>query len=222
VALELQSQIFRYFIDTLDFIQTDRKLSGDYSGGIVDVHGDDFEIVERSVIHVDEESGAKAELIEYTVDRGMSYEAAFQLYTETRAAGAQASFCEGRRAPHGYKRDHTFRQVSLMIGRVTGMSRSGRSQLFKLMLPASGAQRGNRHRREIRERWKTVKDLKLVAEAWKKQYGDAAKKCGHPPGYFKKGVVSLWPLTLLFLRECQARIFRLLLLFFFWLLTHGC
>ena len=70
---------------------------------------------------------------------------------------------------------------------VTPLPRALREQV----LPASGAQRGNRIRRELRDKWKFTANPEVIEEvvkpAWIKQYDAAAKKCGHPPGYFKQG-----------------------------------
>lgn len=126
-------------------------------------------------------------LTRYEVDRGMAWEQAVELFNATKASGADAYFLTSRRAPYGYARDHPFRPVGLITGRISGMNKSGRSQLFKLVLPASGMQRGNRLRSEIRDRWLLTKFPEKVESAWKKQHAQAAKKCGHPPGYFKHG-----------------------------------
>lgn len=72
IPLDLQAHIHAVFEATVSKIKSDQLRVGGVSEGIVDVAGDNFELVNRQVISLDADTKARTELITYTSDRGTS------------------------------------------------------------------------------------------------------------------------------------------------------
>ena len=160
-------------------MQKDNKL-GD-SKGIVDVAGNDFAIGKKEILCVDTQTGARCQIVEYTSDRGMSYEEALEKYNYATGAGTPTAWLVSKNAPFGWQ-GTDFRQVALAVGLAASSTYNGKSRFFKISKPSTGTQQAKVHKDDLHDKFSIMKGQKRMDEVkrqWKHQYKEFEHKCMH-------------------------------------------
>jgi hypothetical protein len=127
IPIKQQDEILRHFTDAYERAVSEAKAEG-FTSGILDVQGESFQITKTDRLHEDPHTKAPAELVEFTSDRGISWEVAFEKYTEGKQAGTTATFYVKQNVPFGYPKAHPHRAVCLAIGIGRGKSSRGKSR----------------------------------------------------------------------------------------------
>jgi pSer/pThr/pTyr-binding forkhead associated (FHA) protein len=156
VQLELQKNIFRHLLDTLDRVIVVAKQNNQYSEGITDVTGESMSVASREVLYTDPVSSGTVNLVTVLLDRGISWETALERYHKAKDDNRNVMFLKAKNPPFGYPRSSPIRQCSLVIARAGGNASTGRSMFYGMHKPAAGITPSDVHRNNLQDKNQVV------------------------------------------------------------------
>lgn len=161
VQLELQKNIFRHLLDTLDRVIVVAKQNNQYSEGITDVTGESMSVASTEVLWTDPISKGTVNLVTVLMDRGISWETALQRYQKAKSDNRNVMFLRSKNPPFGHPRGSSIRQCSLVIARAGGNEVTGRSMWYGMHKPAAGISSSDLHKDNLQDKNKVVNVFKV-------------------------------------------------------------
>ncbi|XP_039030219.1 protein FORGETTER 1-like [Hibiscus syriacus] len=163
---DIQNRLFELFISILDVLIQNARIEGNLDSGIVDMKANIIDLQGKpETVHVDPMSGASTMLFTFTLDRGITWEAASTMLDEKKDGLGSASdgLYESRREWLG--RRHFVLAFE-----------SSASGMFKIVRPAVGE--------PVRTEKKKYRRISLLEKArcgWEDEYEVSSKQCMHGP-----------------------------------------
>lgn len=173
LPVELQNALFRYFTDTLDAIISEAKKTGRYDLGILDLGtaGDNVRRVKVDEFIRSHATGtAKTELHTVGVERGLSFEAAQELWKEL--AGKDEGYYLSNQVRNGKK------TAVLAVSDAARRSKEKKEKLFRLYRPNTGLQVRQESLVELKSKYKKVTPDEAQPH-WQEQYESSETTCSH-------------------------------------------
>ncbi|KAL1559922.1 udp-glycosyltransferase [Salvia divinorum] len=170
----IQNRLFELFVGILDLLIQRARIEGHLDSGIVDVKANTIELQGApKTVHVDNMSGASTVLFTFTLDRGMTWEAASSLFEEKQkddAGSSNSGFYESRREWMG-KRHYLLAVEDF----------SSDSGVYKIFRPNLGESIREMTLTELKEKYRKLLALENAREGWEGEYGVSSKQCMHGP-----------------------------------------
>ncbi|KAL1537165.1 udp-glycosyltransferase [Salvia divinorum] len=168
----IQNRLFELFVGILDILIQRARIEGHLDSGIVDVKANTIELQgEPKTVHIDNMSGASTVLFTFTLDRGMTWEAASLLLEEKQKGDSGSSntgFYESRREWMG-KRHYVLAVED---------SDSGEYKIFR---PNLGESIREMTLTELKEKYRKLSALEKARSGWEGEYEVSSKQCMHGP-----------------------------------------
>ncbi|XP_020573250.1 protein FORGETTER 1 [Phalaenopsis equestris] len=169
---DIQNRLFELFINILELLVHNARSEGQFDSGIVDIKAN---IIEQQgspkTVHVDNLSGASTVLFTFTVDRGITWEFAKDVFDERQKDGLGSTndgFYESRREWIG--RRH---YMLAFEGTSTGM--------YKIYRPAIGEVLREMPLAELKSKYRKVSSIEKANKGWVEEYGVSSQQCMHGP-----------------------------------------
>ncbi|XP_057765219.1 protein FORGETTER 1 [Salvia miltiorrhiza] len=168
----IQNRLFEFFVGILDLLIQRARVEGHLDSGIVDVKANTIELQGApKTVHVDNMSGASTVLFTFTLDRGMTWEAASSLLEEKHkddAGSSNSGFYESRREWMG-KRHYVL------------AFEDSDSGAYKIFRPNLGESIREMTLAELKEKYRKLSALEKARSGWKGEYEVSSKQCMHGP-----------------------------------------
>ncbi|KAG9143262.1 hypothetical protein Leryth_010181 [Lithospermum erythrorhizon] len=172
LPLDIQNRLFELFVSILDVIIHNARVEGNLDSGIVDMRASSIELQGTpKTVHVDNMSGASTVLFTFTLDRGITWEAASILLEEKQKdeyASPSNGFYEAKREWLG--RRHFLLAFEGSI-----------SRMFKIYRPAVGEALREMPLAELKDKYRKISSLDKVRSGWEEEYEVSSKQCMHGP-----------------------------------------
>ncbi|XP_052798983.1 protein strawberry notch homolog 1-like isoform X2 [Mya arenaria] len=171
VEVTLQNALFKYFSSTLTTVILEAKKSGRWDMGIMDLGsgGESVKKLETKVFVGNTATNtAKTELVTVSVERGMSFPSAFDIWK--KYTGVNDGF-------YISLQDRSIRRFAI-VAAYQGSYNKKKEKLFTVYRPNTGLQPKQETLEEIKKKYKKV----LPEEAqryWEEQYNMSANTCSH-------------------------------------------
>ncbi|CAN1263030.1 Protein FORGETTER 1 [Linum perenne] len=169
---EIQNRLFELFIKILDLLIHNARIEGNLDSGIIDMRASVIELKGTpKTVHVDQMSGASTVLFTFSMNRGLTWEAANAILEEKRKDGIVCSndgFYESKREWLGK------RHFILAF-------ESSASGMFKIVRPALGESTRDMHLTELRTKYRKLSSLEKACRGWEGEYELSSKQCMHGP-----------------------------------------
>ncbi|KAI0507168.1 hypothetical protein KFK09_013289 [Dendrobium nobile] len=169
---DIQNRLFELFINILELLVHNARREGQFDSGIVDIKAN---IIEQQgspkTVHVDNLSGASTVLFTFTVDRGITWEFAKDVFDERQKDGHVSTndgFYESRREWIG--RRH---YMLALEGTLAGM--------YKIFRPAVGEVLREMPLAELKSKYRKVSSIEKANKGWVEEYEVSAEQCMHGP-----------------------------------------
>lgn len=174
---DIQNRLFELFINILDLLVHNARSEGQFDSGIVDIKANI--IVQQGspkTVHVDNLSGASTVLFTFTVDRGITWEFANNVFDErqkdelgsTNDGSTNDGFYESRREWLG--RRHF---MLALEGTSAGT--------YKIYRPAVGEVSREMPVAELKSKYRKVSSIEKANKGWAEEYEVSSKQCMHGP-----------------------------------------
>lgn len=169
---EIQNRLFELFVGIFDLLIQKARVEGQLDSGIVDVKANTIELQGApKTVHVDNMSGASTVLFTFTLDRGMTWEAASSLLEEKQKDATGSSnngFYESRREWMG-KRHYILAFENFDSG------------MYKICRPNLGESIREMPLAELKEKYRKHSALEKARSGWEEEYDVSSKQCMHGP-----------------------------------------
>ncbi|KAL4201430.1 hypothetical protein AMTRI_Chr02g216010 [Amborella trichopoda] len=171
---DIQNRLFEFFTSILDLLIQDARKEGQLDSGIVDIKANVIEMQgSPKTVHVDPTSGASTVLLTFTVDRGITWEAASDLLECNKKDGV------------GYQNDGFYESKREWMGRrhyllAFECNRSS-PRMFKVFRPASGEALREMPFPELQSKYRLLSSLEKACKGWNEEYEASSKQCMHGP-----------------------------------------
>ncbi|KAG9137601.1 hypothetical protein Leryth_011350 [Lithospermum erythrorhizon] len=167
---DIQNRLFELFVNILDLVIHNARIEGNLDAGIVDMRANSVQIKGTpKTVHVDRMSGASTVLFTFTLDRGITWEAALSSLEEKQKGGFASSnngFYESRREWLG--RRHF---LLAFQGSDPGM--------FKIHRPAVGEALREMPLEELKDKYRRISSVEKARNGWEEEYDVSSKQCMH-------------------------------------------
>ncbi|GIL61313.1 hypothetical protein Vafri_15702 [Volvox africanus] len=175
LRVEAQGLLFAYYAAVLGAEIQKARAEGKYSEGLADVAGTRIRLQSRNVMWVDPLSRLVTTNTAFSVDRGLSWEAAKRRLERERLPGDSSGFRMSRR-PLG---------SSYLV--LLALQKPGARNLFSIARPNTGAAYFDMDRSDLEAKYLPPPAPGSSAEAqleglWRTAYEAALKQCSHGPG----------------------------------------
>ncbi|CAI0555414.1 unnamed protein product [Linum tenue] len=151
---EIQNRLFELFVSILDLLIHNARIEGNLDSGIIDMKANFIELQGTpKKVHVDQMSGASTVLFTFSVDRGVTWEAANAMLGEKQKDGLVCSndgFYESKREWLGK------RHFILVFEREMSLS-------------------------ELRSKYRKLSSLEKARSGWEDEYEVSSRQCMHGP-----------------------------------------
>ncbi|KAI3755989.1 hypothetical protein L1987_55800 [Smallanthus sonchifolius] len=168
---EIQNRLFELFVSILDHLLHNARLEGHLDAGIVDMRANTIELQGTpKTVRTDHMSGASTVLFTFTMDRGITWEAASALLNEKQkdvSASSFNGFYESKREWLG--RRHLLLAIEGSFG------------MFKIFRPAIGETLREMPITELKDKYRKTASLEKAQSGWKDEYEVSSKQCMHGP-----------------------------------------
>ncbi|XP_059661911.1 protein FORGETTER 1 isoform X2 [Cornus florida] len=169
---EIQNRLFELFVNILDHLVQNARIEGHFDSGIVDMKANIIELQGTpKTVHVDHMSGASTVLFTFTMNRGITWEAASALLDEKQKDGlgsADDGFYESKREWLG--RRHF---LLAFEGSASGM--------YNIFRPAVGEALREMPLKELKNKYRKISSLEKARNGWEDEYEVSSKQCMHGP-----------------------------------------
>ncbi|XP_042027486.1 protein FORGETTER 1-like isoform X1 [Salvia splendens] len=168
----IQNRLFELFVGIFDILIRKARIEGHLDSGIVDVKANTIELQGApKTVHIDNMSGASTVLFTFTLDRGMTWEAASSLLEEKQKGDTGSSntgFYESRREWMG-KRHYVLAVEDSDCGE------------YKIFRPNLGESIREMTLTELKEKYRKLSALEKARTGWEGEYEVSSKQCMHGP-----------------------------------------
>ncbi|CAL1409342.1 unnamed protein product [Linum trigynum] len=169
---EIQNRLFELFVSILDLLIHNARIEGNLDSGIIDMKANFIELQGTpKKVHVDQMSGASTVLFTFSVDRGVTWEAANAMLGEKQKDGLVCSndgFYESKREWLGK------RHFILVF-------ESAASGMFKIVRPPVGESVREMSLSELRNKYRKLSSLEKARSGWEDEYEVSSRQCMHGP-----------------------------------------
>ncbi|XP_064461172.1 protein strawberry notch homolog 1-like isoform X2 [Ornithodoros turicata] len=175
IDVELQNAMFKYFTDTLDAIISEAKKTGRYDLGILDLGtaGDNVKRVKVDEFVRSHATGtAKTELHTVSVERGLSFDSAQDLWKEL--VGKDEGFYLSNQVRNGKKTA----VLAVCDQSRRSKEKEKKEKLYRLYRPNTGLQVRHESLAELKSKYKKVTPDEAQPH-WQEQYMSSETTCSH-------------------------------------------
>ncbi|KAK3042673.1 hypothetical protein RJ639_000925 [Escallonia herrerae] len=173
---DIQNRLFELFVSILDLIVQNARHEGHFDSGIVDMKANTIELQGNpKTVHIDHMSGASTVLFTFTMDRGITWEAASALLDEKQKDG----FGSSSNGFYESKREWLGRRHFLLA--YEGYNSWSYSGLYKILRPTVGEALREMPLAELKDKYRKISSLEKARSGWEDEYEVSSKQCMHGP-----------------------------------------
>lgn len=179
LEVHLQNALFSYFNDTMEAVIKRAKRTGKYDSGIIDLSSDVGNVQklnEENFIMKSSSGATKIQLHTVSIDRGLHYEKAINMYQQ---AIEEDDYFKDDIGFYVSSSTYQVRKtIFLAIPEVPSKNQDVK-QIFRIYKPSAGLQSKYETKSSLRDRGTKLSDMKEIETIWSEHYEQSESKCSH-------------------------------------------